>query len=489
MRAKDHSPGVSGVALGSHRVRRRRARAARGHLSPLKSKNSNGDRDTIAAIATPPGKGAIAIVRVSGPATNDLARRLVQTKRPLRPRVATYAAICDETGKRVDRAVAIRYAAPQSYTGEAMLELQLHGSPVIAREVMRALLACGARLAQPGEFTQRAFFNGKMDLHAAAAVADVVNAETKAAARAALANLGGGLTQEVERIRESLRLILEELAAAIDFPDEVSEPERAQLQARLDELLPRLERLRRDGELGRLVREGVTVAIVGPPNAGKSSLLNALLGSDRAIVSEVPGTTRDTIEETIAIDGVPVRLVDTAGIRAHADRLEGAGIERSRRALAAARIALLVLDGSVPAGPEAAELLARSRDRERIVFFNKADLGRVGAATWRVAGAIVGSVYDETTLSALRDAIAQAGWGGERPDLSRPHLAALHEFEAVYDAAAAIDEARGAIGRGDPLDFAASELHRAFSSLGHVSRREGAEEIIGGIFSRFCIGK
>ncbi|MBV8724123.1 MAG: tRNA uridine-5-carboxymethylaminomethyl(34) synthesis GTPase MnmE [Candidatus Eremiobacteraeota bacterium] len=449
----------------------------------------SGGGDTIAAIATPPGKGAIAIVRISGPETKALARRLVQTKRPLRARVATYVTICDERGQRLDRALAIRFRAPHSYTGEEMLELQLHGSPVLAREVMRALLACGARLAEPGEFTRQAFLNGKMDLHAAAAVADVVSAETSAAVRAAFANLGGGLASEVERIRESLRAMLEELAAAIDFPDEVAEPPRPRLEAGVAGLLERLERLRHDGELGQLLREGVGVAIVGPPNAGKSSLLNALLGSDRAIVSEVPGTTRDTIEETIAIDGVPVRLVDTAGIRAHADRLEGAGIERTQRALAAARIIVLVIDGSVPAGGESTELLARTEGRERIVFFNKADLGTRGCPVPPIAGSVVGSVYDGRTLTALRAAIARTGWRGERLDLSRPHLAALHEFEAVNAAIDALEGACAALRQGHPMDFAAGELQRAFSSLGHVSCREGAEDIIGGIFSRFCIGK
>ncbi|MBV9263224.1 MAG: tRNA uridine-5-carboxymethylaminomethyl(34) synthesis GTPase MnmE, partial [Candidatus Eremiobacteraeota bacterium] len=364
-----------------------------------------------------------------------------------------------------------------------------HGSPILAREVMRALLACGARIAEPGEFTRRAFLNGKMDLHAAAAVADVVSAETSAAARAAFANLGGGLASEVERIRDSLRTMVEELAAAIDFPDEVAEPARSQLDVAIGDLVERLQRLRRDGELGQLLREGVGVAIVGPPNAGKSSLLNALLGIDRAIVSAMPGTTRDTIEETIAIDGVPVRLVDTAGIRAHADRLERAGIERTQRALAAARIVVLVIDGSVSPAPETTELLARTEGRERIVFYNKADLGTRGCPLSPIEGSVVGSVRDAATLRRLRDAIAQIGWRGERLDLSRPHLAALHEFEAVNAAIDAMEAALAAVRSRDPVDFAAGELQRAFSSLGKVSCREGAEDIIGGIFSRFCIGK
>jgi tRNA modification GTPase len=449
----------------------------------------NSRPDTIAAIATPPGKGAIAIVRVSGPAVPSLTQRLVRTKSPLRPRVATRATIVDERGERLDEALAVRFVAPHSYTGEEMLELQLHGSPVVARETVRALLTCGARLAEPGEFTRRAFLNDKMDLHAAAAVADVVDAETRAAARAALANLGGGLADEVRAVRVALAAILEELAGAIDFPDEVPEPQPAELTERLGPLLARLERLRHDGELGRLVREGVPVAIVGPPNAGKSSLLNALLGMERAIVSEIPGTTRDTIEETIVVDGVPVRLVDTAGIRAHADRLEAAGINRTERALATARIALVVIDGSQTLGVDAAGLLEKTRTCERILFFNKSDLGTRGVPAVSDGEAIVGSVRHEATLISLRRAIAKLGWGGELPDLARPHLVALHEFDAVNAAMDGLLEACRALRCGDPIDFVATELQRAFSSLGNVSEQVAAEEIIGRVFSRFCIGK
>jgi tRNA modification GTPase len=370
-----------------------------------------------------------------------------------------------------------------------MLELQLHGSPIVAREVVRAMLACGARLAQPGEFTRRAFLNDKMDLHAAAAVADVIDAETRAGAAAALANLGGGLADEISALRSTLAAVLEEVAGAIDFPDEVPEPSRAELERRVEPIVLELERLRRDGELGRLVREGVAVAIVGPPNAGKSSLLNALLGSERAIVSELPGTTRDTIEEAIVVDGVPVRLIDTAGIRSHADRLETAGIERSTRALTAAGIALLVIDGSEPLGRDALDLLKSTRERARIVFFNKSDLGTRGAGEAGASGAIVGSVRLRATLEELRAAIAQLGWGGERIDLSRPHLVALHEFDGVNAALGGLGEARRALGAGEPIDFVATELQRAYSALGHVSERVAAEEVIDGIFSRFCIGK
>jgi tRNA modification GTPase len=444
--------------------------------------------DTIAAIATPPGRGAIAIVRMSGPSVRAIAAQVVPDAE-LRPRYAHYTAILDETRHPIDRGLAIFSPAPHSYTGEDTLELHVHGSPVVAAEVVRALLARGARLAQPGEFTRRAFLNGKMDLHAASSVADLIDAETRSAARAALANLGGGLANEVRALRMQLTQIVEDCSGAIDFPEEVPDPDRDAVDAQLRTIVERLEELKHDGEVGRLVREGVTVAIVGPPNAGKSSLLNALLGEERALVSEIAGTTRDTIEESIAIDGVRVRLVDTAGIREHADRLEAAGIERTRRVLSSARIALLVLDGSQPLDAEARALLTATADRERVVFFNKADLGEDGAHNANLAEAIVGSAREPGTLRAVRSAIARVGWGGEVPDLERPHLASLFEFDAVTAAIAALTEARSTLRRGDAIDLIVGDLQDAFASLGHVSGDVAADEVLTGVFARFCIGK
>ncbi|MGC2130444.1 MAG: tRNA uridine-5-carboxymethylaminomethyl(34) synthesis GTPase MnmE, partial [Candidatus Aquilonibacter sp.] len=408
--------------------------------------------ETIAALATPPGRGAIAIVRVSGPDVRAIAARILPAVR-LHPHYAHYGSIVDERGEEIDRGVAIFSAQPRSYTGEDTLELQIHGSPTVVREVLRALLALGARLAEPGEFTRRAFMHGKMDLHAAAAVADVIDAETRSAARAALANLGGGLASEVNALRARLTAIVEDCSGAVDFPEEVPDPDRARVLRELDAIVTELQRLQRDGEVGRLVREGVTVAIVGPPNAGKSSLLNALLGEERAIVSEIAGTTRDTIEESIAIDGVRVRLVDTAGIREHADRLEAAGIERSQRALESARIALVVLDGSAPLSNTARALLAQTKAGERVVFFNKADLGETGAREAAIEDAISGSVYEPGTVRAVRAALARVGWGSEKPDLERPHLASAREFDAVAAALRALDAARATLQAREPVDL------------------------------------
>ncbi len=447
------------------------------------------EEDTIAAIATPPGRGAIAIVRVSGNKARALASRLFLCKGELQERVATYGTIVDENGVKIDRGIAIFSVSPHSYTGEDTLELHVHGSPVVAREVVRALLACGARYATAGEFTRRAFLNGKIDLHGAGAVADLIDAETRSAARAALANLGGGLANEVRGLRAQIADVLEELAGAVDFPDEVPDPDRDELQSRLTNAVSRLQDLQRTGEAGRLVREGVPVAIVGPPNAGKSSLLNALLGEERALVSEIPGTTRDTIEESITVQGVQLRLIDTAGIREHADRLEAAGMERTRRALQSARVALVVIDGSQPLGAEAKEILAQTQDRPRVVFANKADLGDAASRDPQTPSDVIGTVYDRQTLDAIREGLARAAWGGELPDLERPHVASLVELNAVAEAIDALARAQATLERGDPTDLIVGELQTAFAALGQITGDAATEELLTGIFARFCIGK
>ncbi len=428
---------------------------------------------------------------MSGPDAQRIGRRIFRARDALLDRMMTYGTVLDAAGEPLDRGLAVLMVAPRTYTGEDVLELHLHGSPVVVRETLRAALAAGARLAGPGEFTRRAFLAGKLDLSAAEAVADLIEAEGRSAARSAAARLAGGLVRVVEDLRGRLTAILEELAGSLDFPDEVPEPDRPAFVARLEAIGEELRRLRGSWETGRLVREGVSVAIVGPPNAGKSSLLNALLGEERALVSEIPGTTRDTIEETLAIDGVIVRLVDTAGIRAHADRLEAAGIERARRTLEQARIALVVVDGAVPLGDEARELLEATRARTRVVFFNKRDLGSVGYEMREPAerDALFGSTREPSDVAAVRGAIAQAGWGGTLPDLERPHLASARQADCVEAACRALERASRTLSEGEPLDFISTDLLEASAALGGVTGDGATEELLDGIFARFCIGK
>ena len=391
----------------------------------------------------------------------------------------------------IDRGLALLSVAPHSYTGEDTLELHVHGSPLVTRELLRAVIASGARLAHAGEFTKRAFLNGKLDLHAASSVADLISAEHRSAARAAIANMDSALARDVRRIRDLLAKILEELAASIDFSDEVAEPDRSRVSSTLSEVERNLNSLIANAEVGRLVREGLDVAIVGPPNAGKSSLLNALLGEERAIVSEIPGTTRDTIEEAIVIGGVLVRLTDTAGVRNSAGSIEAAGIERTRRALAGARLAIVVIDASEPLNDAVFDMIAATDGTDRILYFNKADLGEVAYRDrpTELSEAILGSVFDRSTLTTIREAIARRGWGAREPDLQRPTLAAAHELDAVASALVALRHAQATLAEQMPMDLIAPDLQSAFASLGKLTGDTVTEELLDGIFSRFCIGK
>ena len=447
--------------------------------------------ETIAAIATPPGRGAIAIVRCSGPDAREIVARVFRSRAPLADRVATYGEILDVDGGVLDHGLALAMDAPRTVTGEDVIELHVHGSPVVARETLRALLHAGARAAGPGEFTRRAFLNGKLDLSAAEAVADVIDAESRAGARAAQANLTGALRVAVDAIAAPVATLLEELAGAIDYPDEVPEPERADVDRRLARCEEQLGALIDDWERGRLVREGLSLAIVGPPNAGKSSLLNALLGEERAIVAAVAGTTRDVIEERFFIDGVPVRVLDTAGLRESTDPVERIGIERARRALAGAAVALVVIDGARQLDDDANAVLAATRERPRVVLFNKRDLGRTGydAREPADADAILGSVLDATTIAGVRRAVAHAGWGTDRLDLARAHLASARQADAVARARESLERARATLDAGDALDLIAPELLAATAALGEITGAVATEAILDGIFARFCIGK
>lgn len=446
--------------------------------------------ETIAAIATPPGRGAVAIVRASGPGVRDLARS-VFVGASLRPRVATLGTIVGADGHTIDQGLALLFPAPHSYTGDDVLELHVHGSVAVARETLLALFAAGARMAEPGEFTRRAFLAGKLDLSAAEAVADLIDAERRGEARAAAARVSGGLAAGVERLREVLGESLAELAATLDFPDEVAGPSARELAARIGTVDRELAELANGWERGRIVREGVSVAIVGPPNAGKSSLLNALLGVDRVLVSPIPGTTRDTVEETLALGGGAVaRVVDTAGLHVTSDPLEAAGIARSEEALAAATILLVVVDGSRPLSAGARGVLERTRGRERVVLFNKSDLGRAGYDGREPAesDALVGSAHAPATVDAVRDALARAG-ALDAPDVARPSLGTARQADAVLEARRSLAGALATLQCGDPIDLVVGDLMAADAALGRLTGRDVSEAVLDAVFARFCVGK
>jgi len=446
--------------------------------------------ETIAAIATPPGRGAVAVVRVSGPATSRIASRVFRSRSPLTARTAILGDVIGEDGTAIDRGLALFFPAPHSYTGDDVLELHVHGSPAVARDTLLAALAAGARAASPGEFTRRAFLAGKLDLSAAEAVADLIDAEHRGAARAAAARLAGGLAVEVERLRAGLGATLERLSAALDFPDEVEAEAPAELTASLIAVDQSLGRLAESWETGRVVRDGLAVAIVGPPNAGKSSLLNALLGFDRALVSEHPGTTRDFIEEVLALgNGTVARIADTAGLRSSGDELERAGIARSERALSTASVLLVVVDGSAPLDEDARAVLARTRERERVVYFNKRDLGERGFATRDPAerDAVFGSTRDPESVDAVRAALARRA--ETNLDEARPMLGTARQADAVLEARRALADALATLAAGDPVDLIAGDLARADASLGQLTGRDASEALLDAVFARFCIGK
>ena len=303
--------------------------------------------------------------------------------------------------------------------------------------------------------------------------------------------MAGALRAAIDAVAAPLRTLLEELAGAIDYPDEVPEPERAGVAGRIAVLADALAALTAGWERGRLVREGLSLAIVGPPNAGKSSLLNALLGEERAIVAPLAGTTRDVIEERFFVDGVAVRVLDTAGLRESRDPVERIGIDRARRALDAAALALVVVDGSRALDDDARAVLSATRARPRIVLFNKSDLGSAGydARDDAERDAHRGSVFDSATLEALHAAIARNGWEGEALDLARPHLASARQAAAVARAREALDRARATLAAGDALDLIAPELLGAVAALGEITGALATEELLDGIFARFCVGK
>ena len=449
------------------------------------------DLSTIAAIATPPGRGAVAIVRASGAEVRAIAGRVFRAREPLAPRLATLGRVVDGDGSTIDCGLALLFIAPASYTGEDVLELHVHGSPTVARDVLLAVLAAGARLAGPGEFTRRAFLSGKLDLTAAEAVGELIAAEDRSQARGAAARLSGGLAREVDRARATLDAIVEELGAAIDFPDDVPSLEQSELTARIDSVDAHLATLEATWEAGRRVREGLSVAIVGPPNAGKSSLLNGLLGIDRALVSSEAGTTRDTIEESIALGGgSSARLIDTAGLRDATEALEAAGIARSHAALAEATLALVVIDGARALDARARDVLAATRGRDRVVFFNKADLGRAGfdAREAAEAGALFGSAHDAESIAILRETLRAAA-GADRVDLARPHLGTARQGDAVLEARRALARVRATLGAGEPVDLVAGDVMAARASLHELTGRAASESLLDAIFARFCIGK
>lgn len=439
--------------------------------------------DLIYALATPLG-GAIAVVRVSGAGTETLLKRCFTGRGA--PREMAYGRVVDERGETLDQAMAAFFPGPRSYTGEDMAELYLHGGQATVRRVL-ALLGRHARSARPGEFTQRAFLNGKLDLAQAEAVMDLINAGAERGAKSALAQLEGGLSRRIAAVEGMLLDALSGLEAAIDYPEELEDDVTSALPGTLAAAETELRTLTSAGLSGRVLREGARVALVGRPNAGKSSLLNALAGTERAIVTQYAGTTRDVLEEAVSMEGVPVTLFDTAGIRVADDPVERIGVARARSAAEQADLLLLCFDLAAPLSEEDFALLRETESRPRIAVCNKSDLPALWSAeTLAAQGLATLTVSAETGegLPALRHAIAAS----VAPEAESALVTNARHIEALCRAAASVTEARQNAG-GAELELVATDLRDALDALGQITGRAAAADLIERIFAKFCVGK
>ncbi len=449
--------------------------------------------DTIVAISTPIGEGGIGIVRLSGPMASPILERLFvpTSAAPVQVRRLHHGHVVDPaTGERVDEVLAVYMPAPQTYTRQDVVEINGHGGIVPLRQILELCLHQGARLAGAGEFTVRAFLNGRLDLAQAEAVLDVVQAKTEAALRAAVDQLDGRLSDQVRALRATLLDALAWVEASIDF--DVDDLPSRDLTLELAQAAARLEALLTNAERGIIYRQGIRVAIVGRPNVGKSSLLNRLLGTSRAIVTEIPGTTRDTLEETLNVQGIPVILVDTAGIAAAArDPVERLGIERSRAALAQADLALLVLDVSEPLTEADWAIAALLDSKPAIAVLNKID--RLDAAPLPPSGLPLPSVplsaLTGEGLDALETAIADQVFSGRVISSDAPLVTHPRHKDALARAHASVESAQAALRQGLPVDCVAIDLTAAINALGEITGQTVSDDLLETIFGAFCIGK
>jgi len=459
--------------------------------------------DTIAAISTPPGRGGIGIVRLSGQQAASIAVELVRLRHSLEPGRARLADVLDDgspvdSGRiesgRIDEALVTYFAAPHSYTGEDLVEIAAHGSPVVLALLLRRAVEAGARLAEPGEFTQRAFLSGRLDLTQAEAVRDLIEAQTLTQARQAAGQLGGALSRRVQPVKNALVELIALLEAGIDFAeDDVDVTPQAEITRRIDELRPPLAALEASFTRGRIVHDGLTLAIVGRPNAGKSSLFNALVERDRAIVTATPGTTRDTVSERISLDGIPLELVDTAGLRGSLgeslEEAEQLGIVRSREALADAALVVVVLDQTQPLNEEEREVLASLEGRPALAVLNKSDLVPANAEPPKCGSlpAVSTSALTGAGIPALRERILTLATGGAASEPGM--LTSLRHHQSITTALAALADAAHANATAIPHEMILIDLYRALWALDSLTGQTTPDDILNLIFATFCIGK
>ena len=444
--------------------------------------------DTIVAVSTPPGRGGIGVIRISGPAARAIAGALTDHDGAWIPRQARLATLVDDEGRHIDRVLTTFFPAPNSYTGEHVVELSCHGSPAVLTHAIERALAGGARLAEPGEFTLRAFRNGRLDLAQAEAVRDLIESTTLYQARVAMQQIEGGLSRRLAAIKQELLELIALLEAGIDFAeDDIDVAPDDELFLRLGRIREPVSRLIESFRYGKVVHGGLTLAIVGRPNVGKSSLFNRLLERDRAIVTPIPGTTRDVISESAQLDGLPVRLLDTAGIRATSDLIEAEGVERSWEALADADLVLAVIDLSQPLEASDRELLARAGASGRaLLVANKVDLPRRAALDGEAleVSAITGDGVDELRRAICRTAAPPPAGGVEEA-----FLTSLRHERLLRECLEFLNKAAEAVPAQTPHEMLLLDLYSALRPLDAVTGATTVEDILGSIFSTFCIGK
>ncbi|MCA9809285.1 MAG: tRNA uridine-5-carboxymethylaminomethyl(34) synthesis GTPase MnmE [Candidatus Dadabacteria bacterium] len=457
--------------------------------------------DTIAAIATPPGDGGIAVIRISGPDSLNIIRTIfragAEEAPSFAPRTLYHGNITDpESETRIDEVLAVYMKSPASYTGEDVVEIHSHGGHIVPKKIIGLVFAQGARPANPGEFSLRAFLNGKMDLAQAEAVADVVNAQTDDALKQAELQLEGVLSHKIQQIKDIILDILAEVEAQVDFPEEDIDPiVKSALIGRTQDILTGLRALLDTYREGRILKYGVATAIIGKPNVGKSSLLNRLVMKERAIVSPVPGTTRDFIEESIDVRGLPLCLVDTAGIRMTGDEIERAGVDLAKKKAVEAELIICVIDGSVALDEDDYEVLSSLKGKQAVLVVNKADAGlKVSDGELRQFCASERTVHTSakagTGIEDLKEVINRLLRGQEgRKEAGEIVLTELRHKLAIEKAAESLSSFLKLLDTGESPEFLALDLRVALDSLGEITGEVTTEDVLGRIFSKFCVGK
>lgn len=457
--------------------------------------------DTIAAISTPPGEGGIGIVRLSGDEALEIAEKVYKLgskKLSDQPsHTIHYGNIYHpKTDEKIDEVMVTIMKAPKTYTREDIVEINTHGGVLVTNKVLQTVLGAGARLAEPGEFTKRAFLNGRVDLSQAEAVMDVIRAKTDSAMQNAISQLDGNLSQLIKTLRQDILETLAQVEVNIDYPeyDDVEEMTSKLLKEKAVEVKEQVERILETAQQGKILRDGLATAIIGRPNVGKSSLLNAFARSDKAIVTDVAGTTRDVIEEFVNVKGVPLRLIDTAGIRETEDEVERIGVSRSKKEIDAAELVLLIFDQSQKLTDEDFELLRLTENKERLIILNKMDLDQaldIERLLEKVdPNTVVSvSVTENTGIDEVENAIVDLFFEGKTGEKDATYISNIRHISLLEQAIQALEEVVDGIDLGMPVDLVQIDLTRAWDALGEVTGDSVQDELITQLFSQFCLGK